>query len=416
MRGVMTNCRHETLRFSVVDRPGTGSDPLQGDGRAPRGTFQDRGGQDFRNQPSGRSRVDCPPEKIRGARPSSQATGAAGGRAADGAAGEDDCPAHHRPLPRSVEAAVLSVDARSGGTVDGPAVWGAAFGLDGGAAAGALGVHPAEARTAGFRAGFSSRSVLVGATVSGDSRVGSPRKSDGFLGRRDGLARRSCRRSEFQSPGPDAGDSGHGPAVSLQSDFGHHQPGASAIHGLQEPLYRGGLFEIHRAAAAPEPAAENFPDSRRASSSSGQSHGSLAQTPSGGAARLFPARLQSRTQSRRIPQPGCQGQRGGPHPAARPHRIDWQRSGVSAIHPSPSPYGQTLFSGTTCPLCFTVNYFTLRVINLYAFVGNGAGNRVDSLGLSHRLGGLAGGKCCNKTSNDEWWIDDGVWKKLPPGK
>ena len=55
-------------------------------------------------------------------------------------------------------------------------------------------------------------------------------------------------------------------------------------------------------------------------------------------------------------------------------------------------------------------------LNLYAFVGNGPIYRVDPLGLSHRLGGLAGGKCCNKTSSDEWWIDDGVWKKLPAGK
>jgi RHS repeat-associated protein len=55
-------------------------------------------------------------------------------------------------------------------------------------------------------------------------------------------------------------------------------------------------------------------------------------------------------------------------------------------------------------------------LNLYAFVGNGPIYRVDPLGLSHRLGGLPGGKCCNKTSSNEWWIDDGVWKKLPAGK
>jgi RHS repeat-associated protein len=55
-------------------------------------------------------------------------------------------------------------------------------------------------------------------------------------------------------------------------------------------------------------------------------------------------------------------------------------------------------------------------LNLSRFVGNEPIFSIDPVGLSHRFGGLTGGKCCNKSSGNEWWIDDGVWKRLPPGK
>ncbi len=54
--------------------------------------------------------------------------------------------------------------------------------------------------------------------------------------------------------------------------------------------------------------------------------------------------------------------------------------------------------------------------NLYPYVGNNPVREIDPSGLSHRCWGLCGGKCCNFSSNDEWWLDDGVWKRLPPGK
>src|SRR6266566_5032182 len=55
-------------------------------------------------------------------------------------------------------------------------------------------------------------------------------------------------------------------------------------------------------------------------------------------------------------------------------------------------------------------------LDLYAFVGNNPVNRIDPLGLKKRFGGLTGGKCCNHSDRTEWWLDDGVWKKLPPGE
>ena len=54
--------------------------------------------------------------------------------------------------------------------------------------------------------------------------------------------------------------------------------------------------------------------------------------------------------------------------------------------------------------------------NLYTYVGNNSPRYIDSRGLNKRCWGLCGGKCCNWSTGDEWWIDDGVWKRLPPGR
>jgi RHS repeat-associated protein len=62
--------------------------------------------------------------------------------------------------------------------------------------------------------------------------------------------------------------------------------------------------------------------------------------------------------------------------------------------------------------------------NLYSFCLNDPGNRADTDGrnwFTHllseifRYGGF-GGTCCNNTQKTEWWLDNGQWKQLPPGK
>jgi RHS repeat-associated protein len=55
-------------------------------------------------------------------------------------------------------------------------------------------------------------------------------------------------------------------------------------------------------------------------------------------------------------------------------------------------------------------------VDFYLYVANQPVRNTDPRGLNRRLGGLIGGKCCNTTTQDEWWLDDGVWKRLPPGK
>ena len=65
----------------------------------------------------------------------------------------------------------------------------------------------------------------------------------------------------------------------------------------------------------------------------------------------------------RVSQPaGCQNQRGWQNQTARPKGIDRQRPGLPPLYSSPSLCRQTLFSGKTCPLCFSVKYLTLPVI------------------------------------------------------
>jgi len=53
--------------------------------------------------------------------------------------------------------------------------------------------------------------------------------------------------------------------------------------------------------------------------------------------------------------------------------------------------------------------------NFYAYVKNEPVGNFDPKGLHKRCWGACGGKCCNYSSGDEWWLDDGTWKKLSPG-
>lgn len=63
--------------------------------------------------------------------------------------------------------------------------------------------------------------------------------------------------------------------------------------------------------------------------------------------------------------------------------------------------------------------------NLFTFGGNSPTRYLDPDGRSlidtHRLSELGrrvglGGKCCNYSIHTEYWLDNGEWKELPPGK
>lgn len=73
---------------------------------------------------------------------------------------------------RPVEAAFLPVDERSCGTIDRKAIWGASFGLDGGAVLAGVGFYAAEADPAGVRSGSGSGPAMVGGGISGDPGPG----------------------------------------------------------------------------------------------------------------------------------------------------------------------------------------------------------------------------------------------------
>src|SRR5208337_4611008 len=77
------------------------------------------------------------------------------------------------------------------------------------------GVHAAEAVAAGFRARPQRGRRLAAPKVSGHPRLGPPAERTDFLGGRNGIAGRPCRRTLFQPARPDAGDSGHGAALWL---------------------------------------------------------------------------------------------------------------------------------------------------------------------------------------------------------
>jgi len=73
---------------------------------------------------------------------------------------------------RPVEAAFLPVDERSCGTINRKAIWGASFGLDGGAVLAGVGFYTAEADPAGVRSGSGSGPAMVGGGISGDQSPG----------------------------------------------------------------------------------------------------------------------------------------------------------------------------------------------------------------------------------------------------
>ena len=111
-----------------------GGHPFQGDGRAGGWVFQVGSCEDIQGVSRQAIHTWAAQRKQSGAQ-GLRAKRARHGCGADGSRrGSKRCwPAHHRSLPRPVEAAVLPVDARSRGGVDLQKVWGARFGLDGGA-------------------------------------------------------------------------------------------------------------------------------------------------------------------------------------------------------------------------------------------------------------------------------------------
>jgi RHS repeat-associated protein len=61
--------------------------------------------------------------------------------------------------------------------------------------------------------------------------------------------------------------------------------------------------------------------------------------------------------------------------------------------------------------------------NLFEFCFNDSVNQSDNNGMwsiKHVISEVGrfvgqGGTCCNSSGRDEWWLDNGVWKPLPPG-
>jgi len=193
----MLDLAHDASGLSLAGPASPGSHPSPSHGRPPAWAL-DLGNRPFvRRQPPSRPHLDRAAAQRRSAGLAGATARTPARRLFDFQAAANPLPTHHRPLPRPVETSLLSVDAGSGGRVDRPAVWGAAVGLDGGTAAGQVGLHAAKAHAPGLRAGLPRGRLLAAAPVSVHSRLGPPGEGADFLGGRNGLARRPRRRSFF---------------------------------------------------------------------------------------------------------------------------------------------------------------------------------------------------------------------------
>ena len=252
------------------------------------------------------------------------------------------CPFDYRPMPRSTETSLCSVDPRCRPPIDRKTLRYFGFGLDGRSVFETLGVYPTETIASRLRARPASGPTLAGTRLPCDSPEGPHRTCSNPLGRRNGNAFRSSGRTQLWSQRTHACHSRNRPAIWLQYDLDRYQPRSLGLYGLQGAIHRNGDDRFSSTADQTKQAESLF-DCGWSSGASFQTGQTLGVSASKETPAVLPAGVQSPVESGRTSQSGCQDQCSGKESPAKPAGNDAAGSVVPAKYATPTSDCQKLF-------------------------------------------------------------------------
>jgi len=256
----------------------------------------------------------------------------------------------HRPLSGPAQAAVCTLDARSGSGSHYPSVWHSAFRLDSGAVSRPLGFHATKTPSAGLRAGPRGGAALADQGVSVHPDLRQTSGSHDLLGRRGGDAVRPSSRHLLWTARRNPCDPGDGATLPLQLDLRPHQPRKAGLHGLRREVHRLRIYRVPEA-ADPSCGTQSLSHRRRASSACVRAREAVAGTPSAADLPLFSAGLQPGSQPRRVAQSRCQEQRSGTEASTQQEGDGGKREELLVEYPAPTPKGKGLLPAPESPVC-----------------------------------------------------------------
>lgn len=134
------------------------------------------------------------------------------------------CSFDYRPMSRSTETSLCSVDARCRPSMDRKTLRYFGFGLDGRPVFATVGIYAAETIASRLRARPASRPALAGTRLPCNSPAGPHRTCSNPLGRRNGNAFGPSGRTQLWSQGTYTSHSRNRSAVWLPYDLDGHQP------------------------------------------------------------------------------------------------------------------------------------------------------------------------------------------------
>jgi hypothetical protein len=255
----------------------------------------------------------------------------------------------YRPLSGPAQAAICTLDARSGSGSHGPPIWHSAFRLDSGPISRPLGFHPTKTPSAGLRAGPPGGAALADQGVPRHPDLRQTSGSHDLLGRRDGDAIRPSSRHLLRTARRNPCDPRDGTTIPLQLDLRHHQPREAGLHGLRREVHRLCIYRVPEA-ADPSFGTQSLSHRRRASSACVRAYEAVAGTPSAADLPLFPAGLQPGAQPRRVAQSRCQEQRSGAEASTQQEGDGGKREELLVEHPAPTSKGKGLFPPPESPV------------------------------------------------------------------
>lgn len=225
-----------------------------------------------------------------------------------GLAGGGDLQRNPRPPSGTNKTSVRSLDERGDSYVNCPPVWRSSFGALSSTLLGPLGFHPSEADAHGVRARSESGRAVAQERIPFNPNCRETAQDTDLLGRCDGCPIRPPIGKIVCAEGANTDSHGDGKTFRHKHVFSDHQPWRFGIHDFQTTLHDG-RFSLFSSSLDKTFQAYSIFDCGWASGSQEPSGATVVEGKRETDSDLFSPALQSRSQSGRDAESGCESKR-----------------------------------------------------------------------------------------------------------